>query len=138
MSENPTDNFFLSLCTKTWSRDSHGLFDYESEQNRHLNAIIAESIYIKRKKHEITTLKDPLNLIRDEEILFKVKHEGLNKYILENQVPIKTQPSQKNINDLSNKIWYILNNDPIKSNNSKQIVINTTMIISYAKMMLLN
>ena len=37
----------------------------------------------------------------------------------------KKHPSQKNINDLSNKIWYILKNDPIKSNNSNQVIINT-------------
>ena len=23
------ENFVLSLCTKTWVRDSHGLYDYE-------------------------------------------------------------------------------------------------------------
>ena len=72
MAANPTENFFLSLCTKTWSRDSHGLFDYESEQTRHLNAIIAENIYIGRKKHEIITLKDSTNLLPEEEVLFKV------------------------------------------------------------------
>ena len=121
----PTDNFFLCLCTKTWSRDSHGLFDYESEQTRNLNTIIGESIYLKRKKHEIIKFKDPTNLYQDEEILFKVEHEDPNKYILENPIPIKIQPSQKNINDLSNKIWYILKNDPIKSNNSKQVITNT-------------
>ena len=125
MAANPTENFFLSLCTKTWSRDSHGLFDYESEQTRHLNAIITESIYIGRKKHEIITLKDSSNKLPEEELLFQVKHENPNKYLLESPVPVKIQPTQQNINDLSNKIWYILKNDPNKSNNSKQVITNT-------------
>jgi hypothetical protein len=49
------EKFVLSLCTKTWVRDSHGLFDYESSQTRNLNAVLAESIFITRKKHDIKT-----------------------------------------------------------------------------------
>ena len=123
---NPTEKFFLSLSTRTWSRDSHGLFDYESEQTRHLNAILDENIYIGRKKHEILPIKDVQNFNQEDEILFEIKHEhNSNKYILDSPVPIKIEPTQKNINDLSNKIWYILKNDPLKSNNSKQMVVNT-------------
>ena len=53
MVSNPVDNFVLSLCTKTWTRDSHGLFDYESEQTRPLNTVIFETVYIVRKKNDI-------------------------------------------------------------------------------------
>ena len=65
------------------------------------------------------------DLKEDEELLFNVRHEDKDEYILENQVPIKIQPTEKNINDLSNKIWYVLKNDPIKSNNSNQTIVNT-------------
>ena len=51
----PNERFVLSLCTKTWVRDSHGLYDYESNQTKNLNAVLAESIYIARKKHDIKT-----------------------------------------------------------------------------------
>ena len=44
MSSGPNEKYVLSLCTKTWVRDSHGLFDYESNQTKHLNAILAESV----------------------------------------------------------------------------------------------
>ena len=125
MAINPTENFVLSICTKTWIRDSHGLFDYESEQTRPLNAVIVESLYMARKKNDIITLQDSKDLKPEEELLFKIMHQSLDKYILESPVPIKIQPSQKNINDLSNKIWYILKNDPIKSNNSNQVITNT-------------
>ena len=119
------EKFVLSLCTKTWVRDSHGLFDYESNQTKHLNAILAESISLIRRKHEITTLNNPFMLSKEEELLFNVRHDDVNQFYLENAVPKRIQPTQENINDLSNKIWYILKNDPIKSNNSNQVVTNT-------------
>ena len=125
MSSGPNEKYVLSLCTKTWVRDSHGLFDYESNQTKHLNAILAESIYITRKKHEIKTVNNPKQLQEEEELLFNVRHDDINKFVLESPVPVRIQPSQKNINELSNKIWYILKNDPIKSNNSNQVIINT-------------
>ena len=112
------ENFVLSLCTKTWIRDSHGLYDYESNQTKNLNAVLAESIYIGRKKHDIKTLNSPNDLKQDEELLFNVKNDYKDEYALENEVPIRIQPTEKNINDLSNKIWYVLKNDPNQSNQS--------------------
>ena len=119
------EKFVLSLCTKTWVRDSHGLYDYESTQTKNLNAVLAESIYIARKKHEIKTLNS-LNELRpdEEELLFNVVNDNKDEYILENKVPFHIQPTEKNINDLSNKIWYVLKNDPIQSNQSNQTIIN--------------
>ena len=125
MSSAQNEKFVLSLCTKTWVRDSHGLFDYESNQTKHLNAILAESIYITRKKHEIKTVNNPSQLQDEEELLFNVRYDDTNKFVLESNVPVRIQPNQKNINELSNKIWYILKNDPIKSNNSNQVITNT-------------
>ena len=120
------EKFVLSLCTKTWVRDSHGLFDYESSQTRNLNAVLAESIYIARKKHDIKTLTNVNELNPDEEeLLFNVKNTNKDEYILENPVPKLIQPTEKNINDLSNKIWYVLKNDPVISNNSNQTITNT-------------
>ena len=116
----PNEKFVLSLCTKTWVRDSHGLYDYESNQTKNLNAVLAEGIYIARKKHDIKTLNSKNDLKPDEEeILFNVINDNKDEYILENEVPTYIQPTEKNINDLSNKIWYVLNNDP-SNNNSNQ------------------
>ena len=120
------ENFVLSLCTKTWVRDSHGLYDYESNQTKNLNAVLAESIYIARKKHDIKTLSNINDLVpEEEELLFNVINNSSDEFILENKVPIRIQPTEKNINDLSNKIWYVLKNDPFQSNQSNQTVTNT-------------
>ena len=120
------EKFVLSLCTKTWVRDSHGLYDYESNQTKNLNAVLAESILIARKKHDIKTLNS-LNDLKppEEELLFSVINDNKDEYILENKVQYHIQPTEKNINDLSNKIWFVLKNDPNQSNPSNQTIINT-------------
>ena len=105
----PNENFVLNLCTRTWVRDSHGLYDYESSQTKNLNAVLAEGIYLARKKHDIKTLNSPNELKKDEEeLLFNVRNDFKDEYALESAVPIRIQPTEKNINDLSNKIWYVL------------------------------
>ena len=122
----PNEKFVLSLSTKTWVRDSHGLYDYESNQTKNLNAVLAESILIARKKHDIKTLNS-LNDLRppEEELLFSVINDNKDEYILENKVQYHIQPTEKNINDLSNKIWFVLKNDPNQSNPSNQTITNT-------------
>ena len=117
--------YVLSLCTKTWIRDSHGLYDYESQQTKNLNAVLAESIYIARKRHDIKTLNSQAELQPEEELLFNVRNDQTDEYSLENPVPVNVQPTEQNINDLSNKIWYVLRNDPVNSNQSNQTITNT-------------
>ena len=67
--------YVLSLCTKTWIRDSHGLYDYESQQTKNLNAVLAESIFIIRKRHDIKTLNSQSDLQDNEELLFYVRND---------------------------------------------------------------
>ena len=95
MSSGPNEKYVLSLCTKTWVRDSHGLFDYESNQTKHLNAILAESVFITRKKHEIKTVNNPKQLQEEEELLFNVRHDDINKFVLESPVPVRIQPESE-------------------------------------------
>ena len=98
------ENFVLSLFIKTWIRDSHYLYDYESNQIKNLNAAVSENIYIGRKKHDIKTLNNPNDLKQEEELVFYVKNDYKDEYALENEAPVRIQPTEKNINDLSFKI----------------------------------
>lgn len=107
---NSDKNFVLSLFTRTWIRDSHGLYDYESTQTKNLNAVLADSVVIIRKRHDIKTIPS-LQDLNDEEMLINVKYEKVDKYILENEVTFMMQPTEKNIVELSNKIWYVLKYD---------------------------
>ena len=118
-------NYVLSLCTRTWVRDSHGLYDYESNQTKNLNAVLAEPILLARKKHDIKTINKIEELQNDEELLFSVKIEDKN-YFLENKIDYHIEPSEKNINDLSNKIWYVLRpeNQNQNSETNKQTIEN--------------
>jgi hypothetical protein len=122
---NSEKHFVLSLFTKTWVRDSHGLYDYESTQTKNLNAVLAESVIIARKKHEIKTVPNKSELQPDDEMLLDVKYEKIDKYTIENPIQILMEPTEKNITDLSNKIWYVLKHEETPNSVSNQTVINT-------------
>ena len=118
-------NYVLNLSTKTWIRDYLGLYDYESKQTKNINAALAESTFISRKKHEIKALNSEGDLQDGEEILFYVRKDDSEEYYLDNPVPNNIAPTDQNINDVSNKIWYVLNIDPNSNDKSKQTITNT-------------
>ena len=64
--------FILNVCTKTWTRDSHGLFDYESVQVKPHEGNILDNALVVRKKMDIKLVKS-LTEIKDEELLFEIK-----------------------------------------------------------------
>jgi hypothetical protein len=51
-------NEFLMIKSKTWTRDSHGLFDYESSVVKENILLIRNPTKIVRKRHEIREAKD--------------------------------------------------------------------------------
>lgn len=73
--------FILNVCTKTWTRDSHGLFDYESAQVKPHEGNILENSLVVRRKMDIKLLKTNSEL-KDEEFLFEIKASKCNKLIL--------------------------------------------------------
>ena len=94
------DKFGLSLCTKTQVRDSHGLFDYESNQTRNLNAVLAESIFIARRKHDIKTISslnyklDPsyvmVTIKQKVSAIKNVSYDLMNQDLLDPQLSVKS------------------------------------------------
>ena len=121
---NNEKNLILFLTTKTWQRDSHGLYDYESTQLKNEDLTLTDNAIIVRIKHEIK-LTTELTGNNNEEFLIKVKYEGANKYYLENQIGFGMQPTEQNITNLSNKIWYVLNRDKESTNNNNHKEDNT-------------
>lgn len=114
----------INIITKTWSRDSHGLYDYESTQTKSAQIQAAENSFIYRKKQEIK-IQNQFEENKDEEHLLDVKLEKNGKFHLRNVVPVQIQPTEKNINDLQNKIWYIIKHDETSganANNTQQFV----------------
>jgi hypothetical protein len=81
MSQNDKQHV-LSLSTKTWSRDSHGLFDFEATQVKLNNLIIPENGLIARKKVEVRSISSLDELGEGGEFLMGVKYEKCNIYPL--------------------------------------------------------
>ncbi len=66
-------DFALNLLTKTWTRDSHGLFDYESQQIKPHEGTLVNNSMIIRKKMEIKLAKTIHDKKEDEEFLLEIK-----------------------------------------------------------------
>ena len=110
---------FLSIKSKTWTRDSHGLFDYESSTVKENILIIRNSQKIIRKKHEIREKKlDDIQEV-DEQIICNVNHEN-KKFTLSTNLEKNMQPTTDNINELQNKIWYIIKPEANTNSNQNQ------------------
>ena len=112
----------LCLSTRTWIRDSHGLYDYESIQTKNLNLIIGDSIKITRLKNDIKTSPIDKKIQNDEELILNIKYQPNNDtYKIENPVKTFMQTTEENISNLSNKIWYVLKSEEINNQNLQKV-----------------
>ena len=105
----------LHICSKTWVKDSNGLFDYESKQTKNLKAFIGESICITRKGYDLSSAKK-ISSQKNEETLFNIIKSNDSIYNIENKNHFNIEPTEKNITYLNNKIWYIINSEPLLNN----------------------
>ena len=64
---------FLSIKSKTWTRDSHGLFDYESSVVKENILLIQKDAILYRRKHELKEMKDTDILTENEQKICDVK-----------------------------------------------------------------
>lgn len=116
----------ISIYTKTWSRDSHGLYDYESSQTKTDQNYATSNRIVSRKKVDIKLHPRKENMNADDEFLLEVSYDEENQiFWLSNSVPDKTEPTEKNINELQNKIWFVIKHDEGNgTNNNTQNMIN--------------
>ena len=123
---NQNKKALLHLNSRTWLKDSNGLFDYESKQTKNLKAFIGESICITRKGYNLNSSKK-IPQQKNEETLFNIIKTKNSNYNIDNNIPIQIQPTENNVSYLNNKIWYIINNEP---NLNNQITNNHFHIIN--------
>ncbi len=73
----------LKILTKTWARDSHGLFDYEANSTKNNLLLINGRYKIIRKKNDVRQLTENTELDMEDRELAKVKFDGgkTNPYI---------------------------------------------------------
>jgi hypothetical protein len=76
MNENQS---YLKVLSKTWGRDSHGLFDYESNQIKINNLIISKNCQLIRKRNDVKEVFENTQLDLEEKLLANVKVEN-SKY----------------------------------------------------------
>jgi hypothetical protein len=115
---------FLRLVTKTWARDSHGLYDYETTSMKVQNIDLSSNCIILRRKndikcHSLTHIKSP-----DETELFQVSFTNGGKVLLSNHIEYGMIPSEENIVRLQDKLWYVIKSEDLMNNHNNQIVQN--------------
>ena len=69
-------NQILKILTKTWARDSHGLFDYEANSTKNNLLLINGRFKIVRKKNDVRQVTENTELEMEDRELAKVKLEG--------------------------------------------------------------
>jgi hypothetical protein len=70
---------YLKILSKTWGRDSHGLFDYESNQIK-TNVLLPNSnCKVVRKRNDVRQLQENVELDMEERELAKV-HTDQSKF----------------------------------------------------------
>jgi len=110
----------LSLQVRTWSRDSHGLYDYECQQTKLNNYQIRKEQKIIRKKNDVRL--EALNYMEDkeEEYLGTITVDQQGNFFITNPITYRMNPNEENINNLQNKVWYIIRCEDIQNNANPQ------------------
>ena len=91
------------INSKTWNRDSHGLYDYEANNTKNnLSISQGDAMYI-RKRNDVREGSTE----EADCFLFDLK-ASLKKCFLSNKVDSNMQVNVSNINSLQNKIWFVV------------------------------
>ena len=78
--KNENNSNYLKVSSKTWGRDSHGLFDYESNQVRTNLLIVANDCKLVRKRNDVKQLAENTEIEIEDRELAKVRILGSNLY----------------------------------------------------------
>ncbi len=112
---NSEKKYALNLLTKTWIRDSYGLYDYESLETKNIHCLLSDSVFLVRNQNNIIT--NATNDFSQDDLFLNVKCERNEKYIISNEIINLNDSNEKNIQNLQNKIWYVLPNEIEKNEN---------------------
>ena len=102
-------NCILHLSSETWTKDTNGLFDYESKSKKKYELFIGDSLSIKRNGDNLNGTKDESN--PNDESLFNITKSNDSIYNIETKIQGDYE-SIENSTYLNSKLWYIINNEP--------------------------
>jgi hypothetical protein len=74
-SEIYSNQAMLKVITKTWSRDSHGLFDYEATSTKNYVIFTAGRCKIVRRKNDVKQCNESAELDLEERELCRTRAE---------------------------------------------------------------
>jgi hypothetical protein len=74
--ENQHQIQILKILTKTWARDSHGLFDYEANTTKNNLLLVNGRFKIVRKKNDVRQVAEITELDMEDRELGKIKLDG--------------------------------------------------------------
>jgi hypothetical protein len=74
------EEFIVKAETKTWSRDSHGLFDYESNTTKNSTVLFTSLYKLVRKRNDIRALVESAEIDLEDRELCRVKSLESNIY----------------------------------------------------------
>ena len=116
-------NGTLKLTTKTWDKDTNGLFDYSTKSTKKSNEAINNSTNLIRDNLEIKSASNEL-IKENEELLFKIdKKPNSNVFLFENNVNKNMEANGENIAKINNNCWFVCNdneNPSFEKNNIKK------------------
>ena len=128
------DILCAKFISKTWDKDTNGLFDYYSKETSNFKSSIYEDMELIRNGHEVKEVKTGILIDEKEdniETLFNIKKQD-KEFIIENNIEINMEQNEENINKINNKLWYVvhqknkkyylLKNDIIKLGRIKYLI----------------
>lgn len=105
----------LLIRTLSWRKDSHGQFDYETENLKKFFSFVESEKLLLRHKNQIY-LSDK-HIKPEEDFLLKITSNEKG-FLLKTEVNSMIESTIDNIESLMNKIWYVLPSFHISSNQS--------------------
>ena len=132
------DKKILCLNLYEWDGVSNNIYDNNTKEVGIIKAFIEEATYIVRKNDVFINRRQHADIQQEEMLLFHVRNDTNNIYLLSNPIPKNLELNQKNFNDLNNKIWYVLktvdleNHDKI-SNCNEEYYLNQNDLMKIGK-----
>ena len=113
----------LYLDFKTYSKNEKNIYDFSSKETNETNTLVENTTFIIRKDRSFIRVDMQSDIQKNlgEELLFKVRMRNNDIFMLENPVPNKNIPlTIDNINNINNKIWFVLNSNNPKLENENE------------------
>ena len=100
------------MIAKTWNRDTHGLFDFETSNFKELSITLKSDYDIIRDSNNIKIVTHNKDKNKDlfTNILCYLKNKN-GHYFISCDMKYFMLPNITNINSLDNKLWYIFKNN---------------------------